>query len=198
MSQRREVINLKKISELLVKIPEDIIKGCQDGNDRSQERLYNLVAPVMYGLCLQYSGNEDDARDIMQEGFIKVFNKIGQYTGKGSVMGWIRRIMINTALEKFRSQMNFYTLDEAIIKESDTVDNVIIESLTADDILKVIQTLSPQYRLVFNLYAIEGYSHKEISELTGISEGTSKSNLSRARSILQKRMKDMYSNRMKT
>ncbi len=176
-----------------MEVPDDIIKGCLSGDMRSQEELYNLAAPLMYGLCLQYAGNEDDARDIMQEGFIKVFKKIGQYSGKGSIMGWIRRIMINTALEKFRKEVNTYDIDENLTPEEETIENVVIDNLTAGEILKIIQELTPKYRLVFNLYAIEGYSHKEISELTGISEGTSKSNLSRARGILQKKIKKIYS-----
>ena len=176
-----------------MEVPEDIIKGCLKEDIRSQEELYNMVAPLMYGLCLQYSGNEDDAKDIMQEGFIKVFKKIGQYRGKGSIVGWIRRIMINTALEKFRKQVNTYSLEEEISPDEEITDDGIVGNLTAQEILEIIQNLTPKYRLVFNLYAIEGYNHKEISELTGISEGTSKSNLSRARGILQKKIKDIYS-----
>jgi RNA polymerase sigma-70 factor (ECF subfamily) len=180
-----------------VEVPEDIIIGCLKGDSQSQEKLYNLVSPLIYGICLQYAGNEDDANDIMQEGFIKVFDKIEQFSGKGSVIGWIRRIMINTALEKYRKQSNTYSLDDMGHSEEEVIEDGIIENMTAEEILEIIQDLTPKYRLVFNLYAIEGYSHKEISELTGISEGTSKSNLSRARGILQKKMKEVYSKRIR-
>lgn len=175
-----------------MEVPEDIIKGCRKGDSRCQERLYRMLAPRMYGLCLQYAGNEDEAKDIMQEGFIKVFQKFDQFSERGSVTGWVRKIMINTALEKFRSHIHHVSIDERIINDKEIPESDILESLTAKEIIQLIQELSPQYRLVFNLYAIEGYSHKEISEMTGISEGTSKSNLSRARGILQKKLEAIH------
>jgi RNA polymerase sigma factor (sigma-70 family) len=156
-----------------------------------------MASPLMYGLCLQYAGNEDDAKDIMQEGFIKVFKKIDQFSAKGSIIGWIRRIMINTALEKYRSQVNLQSMDNGNFQIEESVNDNILENLEAEVIMKLIQDLSPQYRLIFNLYAIEGYSHREISEMTGISEGTSKSNLSRARSILQKKIAELYEKKVK-
>ncbi len=173
-------------------IPDKIIAGCKKGDGRSQEALYRLVAPVMYGLCLRYAGNEDDARDIMQDGFIKVFSKIGQYTGKGSLEGWIRRIMVNTALERYRGMVNMESIDEKITGNPELSHEETIAKLTADEITEMISSLTPRYRMVFNLYAIEGYSHKEISEMMGISEGTSKSNLSRARAVLQEKLKILY------
>jgi RNA polymerase sigma factor (sigma-70 family) len=173
-------------------IPDNIIAGCKKGESRSQEALYRLVAPVMYGLCLRYAGNEDDARDIMQDGFIKVFLKIKQYSGKGSVEGWIRRIMINTALERYRGQVSLDRLDDRTDSRIEPADNETLESITAEEITTLIRSLTPKYRMVFNLYAIEGYSHKEIAGLMGISEGTSKSNLSRARAILQEKIKALY------
>ncbi len=173
-------------------IPETILQGCRKGDGRSQEALYRLVAPVMYGLCLRYAGNEDDARDIMQDGFIKVFGKIGQYSGKGSLEGWIRRIMINTALERFRGQIKLETIDERTAGHSELTTAETLENITAGEIIGLIGTLTPRYRMVFNLYAIEGYSHKEIAEMMGISEGTSKSNLSRARTILQEKMRILF------
>lgn len=180
-----------------MEIPREIIKGCRKGKSQSQEKLYNMVSPLMYGLCLQYAGNEDDAKDIMQEGFIKVYKKIDQFSGKGSIIGWIRRIMINTALEKYRSQVNHQSMDNEKFQFEETVNDNILENLEAEVIVQLIQELSPQYRLIFNLYAIEGYSHREISEMTGISEGTSKSNLSRARTILQKKVTELYEKKVK-
>ena len=146
----------------------------------------------MYGLCLQYASNVEDARDIMQEGFIKVFNKIGQVQNPDAIPGWIRRIMINTALEKYRSQVILKRVEENRAESEQVVFNSAFDSLAAQEIVELISGLTPQYRLVFNLYAIEGYNHKEISEMLGISEGTSKSNLSRARAILQERIKKIY------
>jgi RNA polymerase sigma-70 factor (ECF subfamily) len=146
----------------------------------------------MYGLCLKYSGNRDEAKDIMQDGFIKVFQKIEQYGSKGSFEGWVRRIMINTALERFRGQNSFYPLDDRLTRIDEPDDPDVINHLSVEDLLALVQGLTPQYRMVFNLYAIEGYTHKEISEMMGITEGTSKSNLSRARSILQDRVKEIY------
>lgn len=181
----------------MIEVPEDIINGCRKGDRKSQERLYKLASPGMYGLCLQYSGNEDEAKDIMQEGFIKVFRKIDQYSGKGSFTGWVRRIMINTALEKYRSQVIMQPLDESTGKVEERIEENVLDSLSAGEIIQLIQELSPRYRLIFNLYAIEGYNHKEISEMTGISEGTSKSNLSRARGILQEKVRRIYENSLK-
>jgi RNA polymerase sigma factor (sigma-70 family) len=176
----------------LADISEKIIAGCKKGDGRSQEELYHLLAPGMYGLCLKYAGDKDDAKDIMQEGFIKVFQKIDQFGGKGSFEGWVKRIMINTALEKNRSLMDTYSLDEKVTIVEDMGYINILEELSAEDLLKLIQQLTPQYRMVFNLFAIEGYNHKEIGEMMGITEGTSKSNLSRARIILREKIKLLY------
>ena len=174
-------------------VPEKIIEGCKKGKGRYQEELYRLIAPRMYGLCLKYANDKDDAKDIMQDGFIKVFQKIDQYSSKGSFEGWVRRIMINTALEKYRNQVTIYSLDERMPLSDEGVHSTVVEDLTAEDLLSLIHKLTPKYRMVFNLYAIEGYNHKEIAEMLGISEGTSKSNLSRARVILQEKVKELYS-----
>ena len=143
----------------------------------------------MFGLCLQYANNYDDACDILQDGFIKVFRKLEQFTGKGSFEGWIRRIMINTALERYRSQLHLYPLTEGTINSEGMMYEEVFSKLSGDDLLKLVQELPPRYRMVFNMYAIEGYAHKEIAEMMGITVGTSKSNLSRARDILQKKVK---------
>lgn len=142
----------------------------------------------MFGVCLQYSDNYEDAKDILQEGFIKVFSNLNQFKGKGSFEGWIRRIMVNTALEKYRDKHYLNSVNEDEAEKLERTDINILDEISAKDLLKVIQELSPRYRMVFNLFAIEGYSHKEISALLDISEGTSKSNLSRARAILQEKL----------
>jgi RNA polymerase sigma-70 factor (ECF subfamily) len=169
---------------------KNIIKGCLAGDRRDQELLYRRYASKLYAVCLQYSGNDEEARDILQEGFIKIFEHLGHYKHEGSFDGWIRRITVNTALEKFRSRHNLYRVDDIdSIQEPDSEpDNNDYAGLEANDLLEIIRELPPKYRMVFNLYAIEGYSHKEISGMMKISEGTSKSNLSRARIILQRRV----------
>jgi RNA polymerase sigma factor (sigma-70 family) len=168
----------------------EIIKGCLEGNRRDQELLYRRHAAKLYAVCLQYSGNNEEARDILQEGFIKIFENLGSYKHEGSFEGWMRRITVNTALEKFRSRNNLYRVDDIDqVPEPDAEpDNQDYAGLEAADLLEIIRELPPKYRMVFNLYAIEGYTHKEISEMINISEGTSKSNLSRARAILQRRV----------
>ena len=166
----------------------DIIQDCLDGDTNAQELLYNKFSGKMYGVCLQYSENYDDAKDVLQEGFIKVFLNLRQFKGKGSFEGWIRRIMVNTALEKYRDKHYLNRVDEDKAEKLEKVDYNVIDEMSARDLMKVIQGLSPKYRMVFNLFAIEGYSHKEISALLEISEGTSKSNLSRARAILQEKL----------
>jgi RNA polymerase sigma factor (sigma-70 family) len=176
----------------LADIPDKILDGCKKGKGNDQRKLYDLLSPKMYGLCLQYADNTDDAKDIMQEGFIKVFRKIEQFTGKGSLEGWVRRIMVNTALEKYRSQVIMQPVDEKTAIKNNLIYEETIENISADNIISIIQTLTPKYRMVFNLYAIEGYSHKEIAEKLGISEGTSKSNLSRARVILQDKVNKLF------
>ena len=144
-----------------------------------------LFSKRMFGLCLQYADNYDDASDIIQDGFIKVYGKLQQFSGKGSFEGWLRRIFVNTALEKYRNKVALLSIDDNFeIPAAGAFENIVSE-LSAMELLEMIQNLSPQYRLVFNLFAIEGYTHKEISKQLNISEGTSKSNLSRARSILQ-------------
>ena len=149
------------------------------------EELYHLTARRMYGVCLRYAGDEEDAKDILQDGYIKVFKKIEQFEGKGSLEGWIRRIIINTALEKLRNRVLTISLDEKVNSEKELYYDDLIDNMSADDLILLIRELSPKYQMVFNLYAIEGFTHKEIAGMLGISEGTSKSNLSRARNILQ-------------
>jgi RNA polymerase sigma-70 factor (ECF subfamily) len=169
---------------------KEIIKGCLDGNRRDQELLYRRNSAKLYAVCLQYSGNDEEAQDILQDGFIKIFENLHNYRHQGSFEGWIRRIIVNTALEKFRSRHNLYRVDDIdnITEPEANPDSDDFAGLQAVDLLFLIRELPPKYRMVFNLYAIEGYSHKEIGEMMNISEGTSKSNLSRARTILQKRV----------
>ncbi|NLV18191.1 MAG: sigma-70 family RNA polymerase sigma factor [Bacteroidetes bacterium] len=169
---------------------KNIISGCLNGNRRDQELLYRRHSAKLYAVCLQYSGNDEEARDILQEGFIKIFANLNHYKFEGSFEGWMRRIMVNTALERYRGKYNLYRVDdiEALQEFGAEPDSEDYAGLEASDLLEIIRELPPKYRMVFNLYAIEGYSHKEISKMVNISEGTSKSNLSRARIILQRRV----------
>jgi len=176
---------------------EEIIHKCQDGNGGAQTALYHLFSAKMYGICLRYAKDSAEAEDFMQEGFIRVFNKVSQFEFKGSFEGWIKRIMVNTALEKFRKNDRLYPVEEMKIFESTEYVEETISSITANDLLWIIQKLPPRYRMVFNLFAIEGYSHLEIAEMMKISEGTSKSNLSRARVILQKSVTEYFGEKKK-
>ena len=170
----------------------DIIKGCLEDNSIAQEKLYQQFASKMFAVCLRYAGDYDEAKDVLQDGFVRIFTNLHQFNEKGSFEGWIRRIMINTALEKYRDKYYLNRVDNQEDRFEIRVENDVYEDLSAQDLMRMIQELSPKYRMVFNLYAIEGYSHKEISALLKISEGTSKSNLSRARAILQKKLKNYY------
>ncbi|MFM2138981.1 MAG: hypothetical protein RJA57_1288 [Bacteroidota bacterium] len=163
----------------------DLIKGCLNGDRRMQEELYNRYAPRMYAVCLRYAAQSEDAVDILQEGFVKVFKKLDSYRGDGSFEGWMRRIFVNTAIEQFRRRRYLMPVTE---KEEHTLEAAYpsaLDDLSAKDILALVRELSPGYRTVFNLYVVEGYSHREIADMLGISEGTSKSQLSRAKAILQ-------------
>jgi RNA polymerase sigma factor (sigma-70 family) len=171
---------------------DNIINGCLKGDRMCQEQLYRMFSRRMFGLCLQYADNQDDAADILQEGFIKVFRKLEQYGGKGSFEGWVRRIMINTALERYRSQVRLFPITDQTVNKDNMVQDEVFERLSAADLIRMVQDLPPRYRMVFNLYAIEGYSHKEIGEMMGITVGTSKSNLSRARDILQQKVRQYF------
>jgi len=170
----------------------EILKGCVAGKHKAQEQLYRLYSRKMFGVCLYYTKDHSSAEDILQDGFIKVFENIKQFQNKGSLEGWIRRIMVNTALERFRKQHPMYV---NAVPEDFTEDfsyNDVLDNISSNDLLKIIQELSSQYRIVFNLFAIEGYSHQEIATMLNISEGTSKSNLSRARKILQEKVEQQF------
>ena len=169
----------------------DIIRRSLEDDQAAHKALYDALSGKMYGVCLRYAGDESEARDILQEGFIKVFQSLDKFRFEGSFEGWVRRIIVNTALERLRKEDYMTTsLEDADLRDLPGRDDVEA-GLTAQDLLAMIRDLSPRYRMVFNLYAIEGYSHKEISEMLNISEGTSKSNLSRARTILQERIKKL-------
>jgi RNA polymerase sigma factor (sigma-70 family) len=151
-----------------------------------------MYSSQMFGVCLRYAGSKEDAQDVLHEAFLKIFEKIEQFEARGSFEGWIRRIMVNTALEKYRNQYKLVRMQDDGREYDSVSSDDFTESITVSELLLMIRELTPQYRMVFNLYAIEGYSHKEIGEMLNISEGTSKSNLSRARDILQQKVKHYY------
>lgn len=163
-----------------------LIEGCQSGNRKAQEMLYRLFSAKMLGVCLRYATDKMEAEDMLQNGFIKVFGNIKAYRGEGSFEGWVRRIMVHSSIEYYRRHHKMIQLVETDPAGAEpSVDAAAGSSLEAKDLLAMIQTLPPGYRLVFNLYALEGYAHKEIGEMLHISEGASKSQLSRARAILK-------------
>lgn len=155
-----------------------------------QEELYKRFAPKMYAVCMRYANNADDAQDLLQEGFIKVYRNLEKFRAEGSFEGWVRRVFVNTSIEHFRRKNTLYSItekEENVIEDSDIT---ALDNLAEKDIIALVQELSPGYRTVFNMYVIEGYSHKEIGKILGISEGTSKSQLARAKAILQKKVQE--------
>jgi RNA polymerase sigma factor (sigma-70 family) len=165
-----------------------LIQGCVEKNTKAQEQLYQLYAGKLFAVSLKYSKNYAEAQDNLQEGFLLIFDKIGQYNFKGSFDGWAKRVMINHVLQQYR-KTTFLELVNDVVDESETEiddDNVSLEFL-----LKIVQELPDRYRLVFNLYVLDDYSHKEIAEMLDISTGTSKSNLARAKMILKEKI-DKY------
>lgn len=166
----------------------EVINGCIIGERKMQMLLYERFAKQMFAVCSRYAKDQQSAEDIMQEGFIKVFKYIAKFRKEGSFEGWVRRIFINTAIEHVRKQVNLYAIVDESGKAIDIEDTTVFDNLEVEDLMRMVQSLSPGYRTVFNLYAIEGYSHKEVSEILQISEGTSKSQLARARQILMEKV----------
>ena len=165
-----------------------LIKGCIAGERTSQAKLYNLYARKMMGVCMWYARNREEAEEILQDGFMRVFTYIHKYSGKGSFEGWIRKIMVNAALLKYRNKSSHLrpVVEFNANAHEASESNSVIELLDAKELVSMVQMLSPVYRMVFNLHVLEGMKHREIAELMHISEGTSKSNLADARAILQK------------
>lgn len=169
-----------------------------EGDRRMQEELYRRFSPRMFAVCLRYAGSSEEAEDILQEGFIKIFKKLSSFRGEGSFEGWIRRIFVNTAIEHFRRKRYLQPVTE---KEENTIEGnllSVLDNLGEKDILELVRQLSPGYRTVFNMYVVEGYTHKEIGDILGISEGTSKSQLSRAKVILQDMVRETIEKRNKS
>ncbi|PVW17092.1 RNA polymerase sigma factor [Marixanthomonas spongiae] len=163
-----------------------LIKKAKKGNRRAQHELYQMFAPKMLSVCRQYLKNDDVAEEAMLNGFYNVFSKLESFTGQGSFEGWIRRIMVNESISELRRQKKLFFKDETVIENSLEYATSIDTTFEVEEIQKMIDSLPDGYKTVFVLYAVEGYKHSEIAELLQISEGTSKSQLSKARNMLQK------------
>lgn len=169
---------------------EQLIEQCKKNNRAGQEQLYRLFGSKLYSICLKYARNKVEAEDCLQDAFVTIFEKINQFDNKGSFEGWAKRVTINTVLQKYRKEGVFNLLVDDVEDEHEVY--VEDEEIPLEYLLAIIQELPDRYRLTFNLYAIDGYSHKEIAQMLEIAEGSSKSNLARARSILKKRIEDDY------
>jgi RNA polymerase sigma-70 factor (ECF subfamily) len=165
---------------------EQLIHKCKNNNRDAQAQLYRQYAKKLYATSLKYSRNKLEAEDNLQDSFIVIFEKIGQYNFKGSFEGWLRRITVNTVLQKYRSKGVFEVVNERVLKEEPVT--IYEEDVSIDFLLSIVQELPDRYRLVFNLYVLDDYSHQEIADMLGISTGTSKSNLARARMILKNKV----------
>lgn len=169
-----------------------LIEGCRKGDRLAQKQLYESFSRKMMGVCLRYVNERETARDLLQEGFVKVFTSINSYMGNGSFEGWMRKIFVNVALEYLRrNDVMRETVDIDDVSEYTPSGNSAISDLSANDLLRLIHQLPVGFRTVFNLFAIEGYSHREISRMLNITESTSRSQYVRARQILQKRINEL-------
>ncbi len=166
---------------------DEIVEGCIKKNKLAQKELYDRFAKKMMGVCLRYCDNQEEGEDVLQNGFLYIFDKIDTYRGTGSLEGWIRKIIVNTALTSIRKNKKLeMNVDLNSVEYGIEDQSHLGENMAAKELLKIIQTLPVGFKTVFNLHAIEGYSHKEIAEMLGITEGTSKSQYSRAKTYLQK------------
>ena len=165
---------------------EQLIEKCKKNDAQAQSEIYKQFSKNMFSLCLKYSRNHAEAEDNLQDAFVTIFKKISQFDHRGSFEGWIKRITINTALQRYRDKSVLNIVDESTIEDA-TVE-VEDDDISLDFMLNCIQELPDRYRLVFNLYALDGYSHKEISGMLKITTGTTKSNLARARVILKEKI----------
>lgn len=165
---------------------EELINGCIRRERSAQKRLYDTFSSKMYALCCRYVKDSMDAEDVLVTAFTKILDRIDQFKGEGSFEGWIRRVVVNEALTYLRRNRSMYVETELEAADRDPDYQHLSDHLEAEDLLTMIQELPAGYRIVFNLYAIEGFSHKEIADQLNISENTSKSQLSRARVFLQK------------
>jgi RNA polymerase sigma factor (sigma-70 family) len=169
-----------------------LVKECVNGNPKAQRALFERFAPKMMTVCLRYAKDTEQAEDVMQDGFVKVFTKLGDFKLEGSLEGWIRRVMVNTALDQIRKNgrlLGDISTDDVAYKLE--TNDPIAETLMAEDLMKLVMAMPEGYKVVFNMFAIEGYSHAEIADTLGITESTSKSQYSRARAYLRERIEKL-------
>lgn len=171
----------------------ELVHYCLSNNRKYQELLYKRYASKMYSICLSYAKNKDDAKDILQNGFVKIFTSLNNYKNSGSLEGWIKKIIINTAIDSYRKEI--VDLRNVGIEYADTkeIEASILEEINTKELMSLVHKLPEGARIIFNLYAIEGYNHAEISEMLNISIGTSKSQFSRAKTLLQNWVQNIYS-----
>ncbi|MCA6421233.1 sigma-70 family RNA polymerase sigma factor [Flavobacterium sp. j3] len=175
---------------------KQLINDCQKNDRKAQEQLYRLYSPKLFSVCLKYSRNYTEAQDNLQDGFLIIFDKIDQFSFKGSFDGWLKRVMINHVLQQYRQETFLSLVKEDVPDDNEIeIDN---EDISLEYLLKIIQELPNQYRLVFNLYVLDGYSHQEIAEMLTINLGTSKSNLARAKMILREKIEQFKNIEFKT
>jgi RNA polymerase sigma-70 factor (ECF subfamily) len=186
---------LKEHLKLGLEDLKDIITKSASGDVRAQEKLYRMFAPKMFGVCLRYAKDRTEAEDNLQDGFVNVFSNLKKFRHEGSFEGWVRRIMVNVSLGKYRKQHILYPVEDVGKYETQSFNGDILEKISADELINLIQELPPRYRMVFNLFVMEGLSHQEIAEAMKIAEGTSKSNLARARDILKRKVEKLYGKR---
>lgn len=178
----------------------EILGACKQGDSHAQKRLYEQTKGKMFAVCLRYTGSRSDAEDVLQEGYMKVFRDLHQYTGEGVFEGWMRKVIVNTALQFLRKQKrmpNSVNLDDHAFHmeyQDDFEDDSLSKNRT-EELIKLMQKMPDGFRTVLNLYILEGYSHQEISEICGISIGTSKSQLNRAKSYLRKQLENKLLNK---
>ncbi|GGD79740.1 RNA polymerase sigma factor [Planktosalinus lacus] len=167
---------------------EELIEKCKNEDRKAQGELYTLFSNKLYAVCLKYSRNAEEAQDNLQDAFLTIFKSIGQFKFKGSFEGWIKRITVNTVLQKYRKERFFEIVNEELLEEPEV--EIDEQSLSLDFLLRLIQELPDRYRMVFNLYVLDDYSHQEVAEMLEITVGTSKSNLARARMILKNKIEE--------
>ena len=171
---------------------EQIIEGCLKNDRKAQKMLYDRYASLFLGICLRYAQSRSEAEDVLQDGFVKIFFRIKQYKGQGSFEGWMKRIIVNTAISNYRSNLkHYYKQDIQELPDYSLKMNIPDCDFTRDELLSIVQNLPTGYRMVFNLYAIEGYKHKEIARMLDIDITTSKSQYSRAKKIIQKKLETL-------
>jgi len=169
---------------------DEIINGCIKNDRKMQKELYQKYSPRMYAICLRYAKSKEEAQDVLQEGFLKIYSKINQFSREHSFEGWLKRIFVNTAITHYKLNLKHYYQDDIDnVRETESIHfNVYDSEFSSEELMEVVDSLSEGYKMVFNLFAIEGFKHKEIADMLGIDEATSKSQFHRARKLIQKKL----------